>query len=122
MCGDAMTEEIHVLINGEEYGPYSRPELQQYLAEHKIVHRDLVWTESLTQWVPVEEFLKKSQPELDPSVPPRSPTPSDIREMEDLFYRGITLGLGDSGVAEYQPAAFRCFLRAAELGHAEAQL
>jgi TPR repeat protein len=117
-----MTEQIHVLINGEEYGPYSDAEFRQYLAEQKIISHDLVWTESLTQWVTAEEFLKKPKPEHRPTVLPKLPGPSDGRKATDLFYHGINLSLGHNGVVQDHPAAFRCFLQAAELGHAQAQL
>lgn len=117
-----MTEQIHVLINGEEYGPYSDAEFRQYLAEQKIISHDLVWTESLTQWVMAEEFLKKPKPEHRPTVLPKLPGPSDGRKATDLFYHGINLSLGHNGVVQDHPAAYRCFLQAAELGHAQAQL
>jgi TPR repeat protein len=117
-----MTEQIHVLINGEEYGPYSDAEFRQYLAEQNIISHDLVWTEPLAQWMTVEEFLKKPKPEPTPKVPSKLPTPSDGREATDLFYRGINLSLGDNGVSEDKPAVYRCFLQAAELGNAQAQL
>ena len=110
-----MTEQIHVLINGEEYGPYSDAEFRQYLAEQKIISHDLVWTESLTQWVTAEEFLKKPKPEHTPTVPPKLPGPSDGRKATDLFYHGINLSLGHNGIVQDHPAAYRCFLQAAEL-------
>src|ERR1035437_2868611 len=94
-----MTEQIHVLINGEEYGPYSDAEFRQYLAEQNIISHDLVWTDPLAQWMTVEEFLKKPKPEPTPKVPSKLPTPSDGREATDLFYRGINLSLGDNVVS-----------------------
>ena len=59
-----MTEQIHVLINGEEYGPYSGDEFRQYFDEQKIIGHDLVCTESLTQWVTAKEFRKRLKVEL----------------------------------------------------------
>src|ERR1039458_7438606 len=118
----AMQDLIHVLIDGEEFGPYSDEEFRQYFHEQKIINRDLVWAESRTQWETAEEFLKKPRAEQTPNFPPSLPTPSNGRKAKDLFYHGIHLSLGDNGVAQDYAAAYRCFLEAAELGYADAQL
>ena len=117
-----MSDQIHVLINGEEYGPYSDAEFRQYFAEQKMISHDLVWTESLSRWVTAGEFLKMPKPERTQNVPPKLLTPSAGRKATDLFYHGIDLSLGHNGVVQDYPAAYRCFLQAAELGHAQAQL
>ena len=142
-----MPDLIQVLIDGEEYGPYSEQEFRQHFDGQKIIGRDFVWTESLTQWVTAEEFLKMPKqeqtaflrffapgntdgkeflkipkPEHTPAIPPRSPTSVEARKATDLFSRGINHILGQTGFAHSNQAAYRCFLEAAELGHAQAQL
>lgn len=54
-----MSRRIHVLINGEQFGPYPEAEFRQHLADRKIVSSDLVWREGLTDWIAAEELLQQ---------------------------------------------------------------
>jgi TPR repeat protein len=117
-----MPDLIHVLINGEQFGPYSEQELRQYIDEQKIIGQDLVWNESLTQWMTTEEFLKTLKTQHMPDHVPSLPTPIDERNGTELYFQGVNLCLGDNGVIQDYRAAYRCFLRSAELGHAQSQL
>src|SRR5262245_38946759 len=40
-----MSRRIHVLINGEQFGPYPENEFRQHLIDRKILRSDLVWRE-----------------------------------------------------------------------------
>lgn len=51
----------YVLINNENFGPYSRHELVQYVSEKKILRKDPAWTEGLTEWVTVEDILDQRE-------------------------------------------------------------
>ena len=52
-----MSKRIHVLINGEQYGPYPEKELRQHVADTKILGNDLLWREGMPEWLAVSEFL-----------------------------------------------------------------
>jgi hypothetical protein len=48
---------------GQQFGPYSREAVQQYLAVGRIVSSDPAWTDGSTQWVPLSQLLAiKSAP------------------------------------------------------------
>src|SRR6266536_1947401 len=72
-----MSNRIHVLINGEQFGPYPEAEFRQHVADKKILKSDLVWREGLRDWIPAAELL--DQPETAPSTsPPFPPTAASI--------------------------------------------
>src|SRR5262249_36997518 len=37
--------------SGDQFGPYSLTELQQYVAERRLAGTDLAWSEGMPQWV-----------------------------------------------------------------------
>src|SRR5262245_59432125 len=53
----AMSNRIHVLINGEQFGPYPEGEFRQHVDDKKILRSDLVWREGLADWIPAGELL-----------------------------------------------------------------
>ena len=52
-----MSNRIHVLINGEQFGPYPESEFRLHLAERKILKADLAWREGLADWLPATEMI-----------------------------------------------------------------
>ena len=52
-----MSNRIHVLIDGEQFGPYPESEFRQHVAARKILRSDLVWREGLADWVPASQLL-----------------------------------------------------------------
>jgi len=46
-----------ILRNGQQYGPYSRADLERYLAQGGIVTTDLVRTEAMNQWLPLSQIM-----------------------------------------------------------------
>jgi len=43
--------------NGQQFGPYSLRELQQYAAEKRVAATDFVWSEGMPEWVFVSDVL-----------------------------------------------------------------
>ncbi len=72
-----MSRRIHVLIQGEQFGPYPENEFRQHLADKKILRSDLVWREGLAEWIPAGDLL-----ELITHAPP--PAKTDPRPAEPV--------------------------------------
>lgn len=56
-----------ILRNGEQYGPYSKAEVQRYLRSGDIYPGDLGRSEAMKEWLPVSQVLGTGAP------PPPSP-------------------------------------------------
>ena len=46
-----MSDQWHLLNNGQQYGPYSEEDLLQFVREGRIVRDSLLWTEGMSGWV-----------------------------------------------------------------------
>ncbi|MEI7910740.1 MAG: DUF4339 domain-containing protein [Verrucomicrobiota bacterium] len=46
-----MSDQWHLLNNGQQYGPYSEDDLVQFVQEGRIVRESLLWTEGMDGWV-----------------------------------------------------------------------
>ncbi|KAB2639305.1 MAG: DUF4339 domain-containing protein [Verrucomicrobia bacterium] len=46
-----MSNQWHLLINGQQYGPYSEEDLLQFVREGRVVRDSLLWTEGMHEWV-----------------------------------------------------------------------
>src|SRR5262245_19603842 len=69
-----MSNRIHVLIHGEQFGPYPEAEFQQHVADRKILRSDLVWRQGLADWIPAAELLEQLRPVAPaPAVATASP-------------------------------------------------
>lgn len=53
--------QIHVMQEGQQFGPYSKPQLEAFLWEGTVQRGDLAWYEGLEDWLPVWQVL-----EMDP--------------------------------------------------------
>lgn len=64
----------HVSRNGETLGPWTVEVIAQKLASNEIAVTDFAWDDSVTDWVPLLEFveLKTYLQTLKPSAPPKS--------------------------------------------------
>src|SRR5437773_2138987 len=49
--------KYYVSRGGQQYGPYSLPDLQRYVASGNILPTDLACGEGGAQWVPVSQVL-----------------------------------------------------------------
>jgi tetratricopeptide (TPR) repeat protein len=54
--------EIHLLLSGEQIGPFSETLLRQYLAEGLVSPSDLAFHEGMEQWQPLELVLAQLTP------------------------------------------------------------
>src|SRR6187401_2414001 len=99
-----MSRRIHVLINGEKFGPYAEIEFQRHLADKKILRSDLVWREGLTDWVTAEALLQileadrqssgpvSSSPQ---SIPEKTRAAAEDGDVEQQFRFGLMLDRGE---------------------------
>ncbi|HTT19890.1 MAG TPA: DUF4339 domain-containing protein [Candidatus Sulfotelmatobacter sp.] len=53
-----------ILRNGEQYGPYSKVEVQRYLRTGEIYPGDLGRSQGINQWLPVSQLLGTGAPPL----------------------------------------------------------
>ncbi|HIL25080.1 MAG TPA: DUF4339 domain-containing protein [Verrucomicrobia bacterium] len=47
---------IHISRDGDQFGPYSPEQVQEYLASGQLLPTDLAWYEGAADWVPVTEI------------------------------------------------------------------
>lgn len=86
---------------GNEMGPYSLQDLQNYFASGNITRETLVWTEGFAEWYPagqVQGLLPESPPAAAPPAPPTyqaSPAPpaAPPRTGAPLWLSLTTLGI-----------------------------
>ena len=45
---------------GQQYGPYTPPDLQRYLADGSIQYSDLARTDTMSEWLPLTQILNQS--------------------------------------------------------------
>src|SRR5262245_12457872 len=137
-----MSNRVHVLINGEQFGPYPEVELRQHIEDRKILKSDLAWREGLADWISVDELLAQ----LDAARPgakakPPSPPRSAIDELREAARKGdadaqfhLSLTLSPAGTADLpgqasaaavsataEAEALRWLREAANARHPEAQ-
>lgn len=63
-----MPKDFMVSRDGQQYGPYSTEDLQQYLNEGKIDLDDFVWSEGMDEWRPLREVRDQlASPSIKPS-------------------------------------------------------
>jgi hypothetical protein len=61
--------------NGQQFGPYTIQELQQYVGEGRISATDLAWTEGMAEWKTVGQVLGMGATGMAAPLPPGSPVP-----------------------------------------------
>ena len=71
------TVTFMVANNGQQSGPYTIPQIQQFIASGQITRQTYVWRQGMTQWA-----FAESVPELSglfaPTPPPMPPTPPSM--------------------------------------------
>jgi rhomboid protease GluP len=53
-----------ILRDGRQFGPYSLEEIQQYLAEGRLIRTDLAWATEMPQWLPLSAVAGGPKPSL----------------------------------------------------------
>ena len=82
--------EIHILLAGEQLGPFSETQVRQYLGEGLVTPSDLAMYEGMDEWQPVDLLLAHLPPSapapetisLD-APPPEPPAPADVAPPPD---------------------------------------
>ena len=124
-----MSNRIHVLINGEQFGPYPEAEFRQHVAERKILKSDLVWREGLPDWLPSSELIAILHAEQSVSavLPPTAKSlfettkaSAEGGDPEAQFKLGLMHDKGDGAPLNRVEAA-RWWRKAVEQQHARAQ-
>jgi hypothetical protein len=59
-----------ILRGTQQFGPYSRSDVERYLADGRLVTADLAWVEEQQRWMPLSELRAQQAP---PSHPDRNP-------------------------------------------------
>lgn len=52
-----MLESFMVARDGQQYGPYSKSDLIQYLRKGEVLPEDLVWSEGMTEWKALQDVV-----------------------------------------------------------------
>jgi hypothetical protein len=50
-----MSDEWHLLQDGQQYGPYTGEQLVQFVSEGRIVRESMLWTEGMAEWAKAED-------------------------------------------------------------------
>jgi len=65
--------DIYINRDGNQFGPYQQTDVEQMLTDGGLSESDLIWCESLENWVPLSSLITKSaQVQPDSSVMPDS--------------------------------------------------
>ncbi len=73
----------HVVMDGEQYGPLSRPQVLEYLHDERLIGNDLIWRPGFGDWKSISEVADFWQPPKRGSIlPPPPPTPTEQAQHE----------------------------------------
>ena len=62
--------QIHINRDGQDFGPYTLEQVNQYLQEGSIVATDMAWHEGMPDWMPLPKVQGVEIPEgLSPKLP-----------------------------------------------------
>lgn len=50
-----LPKAYHVVLDGQQAGPFNEQEMMRLIGEHRITKETLVWTPGMTAWQPVEK-------------------------------------------------------------------
>ena len=74
----------HVVMEGEQYGPLSRPQVLEYLHDERLLGIDLIWRPGFFDWKAINEVADFWQPPKRGSLrPPLIPAPTEQPERSD---------------------------------------
>ena len=97
-----MNEQYTIARGSEQMGPYTRAQIDEYLAAGSLQPTDLVWTEGMADWTPISQLSVASPLVSGPPAPDMtSPTAgSSGKAIITWFIRGATIFilLGVGGV------------------------
>jgi hypothetical protein len=79
--------QVHVTIDGQQYGPYPIKVINEYIAEGRLLFNNtLAWYEGCQEWIQLERVPGVLQPPDE--LPPPLPTSQSNSEDRDSGFRG----------------------------------
>jgi GYF domain 2 len=84
--------KYYIQRQSTEYGPYTLPELQRYLAQGNILMTDLTRSEGMTDWVPVSQVIGNIPVPVQPQA---MPGPAPYQQAQPY---GVAPAISPSGV------------------------
>jgi hypothetical protein len=101
--------QIHVMQEGEQFGPYSKAQLESYLWEGNVQRSDLAWAEGTDEdWLPLWQVI---------GLPPQ---PGEIEEQEEEVVTEEAVGPKGSEETEAAPLLVAEEAQVEEISIAEA--
>ena len=67
--------EIHISRDGQQSGPYTLEDAQQYLANGQLLATDLAWHEGAADWMPLDQLLAQAAQPAAPGTPAAAVAP-----------------------------------------------
>jgi len=80
--------EIHLLVQGEQVGPFSEAQVREYLGEGLVSFSDLASHDGLEDWLPLEQLLATLSPAdaapktISEDVPASEPSDAGVEPLE----------------------------------------
>lgn len=65
--------QVHIAVNGQQYGPYTMDQLSQYVKEGRVQADTMVWMEGMASWMPASATEGVKQLFGDSTTPPPAP-------------------------------------------------
>jgi GYF domain 2/TM2 domain len=56
------TQQLTVVSNGQQYGPYGEDQIRSLLAQGQLLASDLAWAEGMANWRPLAQILLEQAP------------------------------------------------------------
>lgn len=66
----------YISRGGQQYGPYSLPDVQKYIAQGSISPSDFARTDTMSNWVPLSQLLAAAAAPPSPQAPPVQQPPA----------------------------------------------
>ena len=91
--------DIHIQRDGQQMGPYTLEQINEYLSQDSLLATDYAWHEGLPQWVPLNEIAGVASNQAVASVPPSSNPPvatplgKGHNKKKLLLFGGIGVGV-----------------------------
>ena len=68
-----MSDQWHLLQEGQQYGPYTGDELVEFAKEGRVVRESMLWSEGMADWVPASQIEGVFPPEPVAAAPAWAP-------------------------------------------------
>ena len=68
-----MSDQYTIARGSEQFGPYTRAQIDEYLATGSLQPTDLAWTEGMADWTPLSQLVAASPVAPGPPAPGMAP-------------------------------------------------